>query len=190
MKNSTITLPIFALPIFLLPGGITRLRIFEPRYLKMVKIASKGQGFVLWLNIATPETTNLNWGSWVQIINFDQGKDGVLEIDVKCTALVEILSRYQDEDNLSFGLMSEMPHWSQDAEIQASTNSLSRSLNAVFENNLMLNSLYTDKPTSNANWVVARWLEFLPVELAIKTSFVKGHNYEDAKRFVQTIVLK
>ena len=41
MNNHNIELPLFPLSIFLLPGGITRLRIFEPRYLKMVAIASR-----------------------------------------------------------------------------------------------------------------------------------------------------
>jgi len=49
MKKITVTLPIFPLPVFLLPGGVTKLRIFEPRYLKMVSTASSGQGFVAWL---------------------------------------------------------------------------------------------------------------------------------------------
>ncbi len=33
---ATVNLPIFPLPVFLLPKGVTRLRIFEERYLKMV----------------------------------------------------------------------------------------------------------------------------------------------------------
>lgn len=92
MNNVNPTLPIFPLPVFLLPNGITRLRIFEPRYLKLVKIASTEQGFIILLQSEKPETTDITWGSWVEIINFDSGEDGVLEIDVKCKSLVKILS--------------------------------------------------------------------------------------------------
>jgi len=207
MHNVNTRLPIFPLPVFILPGGVTRLRIFEPRYLKMVKIATKKQGFVIWLNsieseggeesntksttselqTVKSENPDMLWGSWVEIINFDQGDDGILEIDVKCKSLVEILSSDQDDDGLHFGMVSDILHWSQETDHRI-TDTLSQSLDEVFDNNTMLNKLYVDKATSNASWVVARWLELIPVDLAIKTSFVHSHNYEEAKCFVQSII--
>ncbi|MBU2925886.1 LON peptidase substrate-binding domain-containing protein [Colwellia sp. 1_MG-2023] len=207
MQKVKTRLPIFPLPVFILPGGITRLRIFEPRYLKMVKIATQEQGFVIWLNsIESEDSDAINtkaenpdlktmepkepdtlWGSWVEIINFDQGDDGILEIDVQCKSLVNILSSDQDEDDLHFGVVSERSHWSQEIE-QSTTDTLSQSLDNVFDSNTMLNKLYVEKATHNANWVVARWLELIPVDLAIKTSFVHSHSYEEAKGFVQSII--
>lgn len=201
MQNVNTKLPVFPLPVFILPGGITRLRIFEPRYLKMVKIATQAQpqGFVIWLNnteiVATePEeidvkTSHSLWGSWVDIINFDQGDDGILEIDVKCKSLVEILSIHKDENHLHFGDVSEISHWSQE-ESQRTTDVLSQSLNAVFDNNIALKKLYADTATSHANWVVARWLELIPVDLDVKTAFVHSQSYEEAKNFVQSIIFK
>ncbi|MDO6508249.1 LON peptidase substrate-binding domain-containing protein [Colwellia sp. 4_MG-2023] len=207
MNNVNTRLPIFPLPVFILPGGITRLRIFEPRYLKMVKIATQEQGFVIWLNsIESEDSDSINtkaenpdlktieseepdtlWGSWVEIINFDQGDDGILEIDVQCKSLVEILSSDKDEDDLHFGEVSDISHWSQETD-QDTTDILSQSLDEVFDSNTMLNKLYVEKATHNANWVVARWLELIPVDLAIKTSFVHSHSYEEAKGFVQSII--
>jgi Lon protease-like protein len=207
MQNVNTRLPIFPLPVFILPGGITRLRIFEPRYLKMVKIATQEQGFVIWLNsIESEDSDSINtkaenpdlktieseepdtlWGSWVEIINFDQGDDGILEIDVQCKSLVEILSSDKDEDDLHFGEVSDISHWSQETD-QDTTDILSQSLDEVFDNNTILNKLYVDKATNNANWVVARWLELIPVDLDIKTSFVHSHNYKEAKHFVQSII--
>ena len=70
MNNEPLTLPIFPLPVFILPGGIIRLRIFEPRYLKMIKIATQGEGFVIWLNPQTSEKPMIKWGSWVEVVKF------------------------------------------------------------------------------------------------------------------------
>ena len=64
----TINLPIFPLSIFLLPEGVTRLRIFEARYLKMVSMAMKNNGFVV-LPIANEEQVEDELtGSWVEIL--------------------------------------------------------------------------------------------------------------------------
>ena len=71
---NTLNLPIFPLPVFLLPNGITRLRIFEPKYLKMIKIATKGQGFVITPNYKETNSSDVIWGSQVEVINFDQGE--------------------------------------------------------------------------------------------------------------------
>lgn len=189
MKHSNLTLPLFPLPIFLLPEGITRLRIFEPRYVKMIKRAIQGQGFVLWMHTAEEPFLELNWGSWVEIINFGQGEDGILEIDVKCKALVEILSLDKDTDNAYFGQVTEISHWSQ-VMVNMPSHALSQSIEDVFENTPQLNELYPEKGTDKMNWVIARWLELLPVSLMVKSSFVEKYSFEEAKSFVQSIIGK
>lgn len=186
-------LPIFPLPVFLLPGGITRLRIFEQRYLKMIQIASKGSGFVIVSNKAnsnkesTEKTQDDEWGSWVDIINFDQGDDGVLEIDVKCKNLVQLLSIDKDEDNLHFGDVKISSHWSQ-SDIKTENVPLFHSLVSVFEQSPLLESLYKDEMTANTHWVIARWLEILPINLEVKTLFSKDDSFQTAQEFVQSIM--
>ncbi|MEW6990994.1 LON peptidase substrate-binding domain-containing protein [Colwelliaceae bacterium 6441] len=193
MNNTESLLPIFPLPVFILPGGMTRLRIFEPRYLKMVTIAAKEQGFVIWLNNTEKALPKKQWGSWVNIINFDQGLDGVLEIDVKCHSLVELSRFKKDNANLNFAEARLMSHWSQNSKNNhalSKVNSLSKSLTDVFNNDSTLNEIYDEKLVDNNNWVVARWLELLPIDLTIKASFVLSHSYEKAENFVQSIVHK
>ncbi|HCH69913.1 MAG TPA: hypothetical protein DE042_05325 [Colwellia sp.] len=187
-------LPIFPLPVFLLPGGITRLRIFEQRYLKMIQIASKGSGFVIVSNKAnsnkesTEKTQDDEWGSWVDIINFDQGDDGVLEIDVKCKNLVQLLSIDKDEDNLHFGDVKISSHWSQ-SDIKTENIPLFHSLVSVYEQTPLLESLYKNDMTANTQWVIARWLEILPVSLDVKTLLSKDDSFLTAQEFVRSIVL-
>jgi Lon protease-like protein len=189
MKTDIKNLPIFPLSVFLLPEGMTKLRIFEPRYLKMVSIALKGQGFIIWANSKNNLLSNLVWGSWVEIINFDQGADGVLEIDVKCKSLVEIDAVELDSDNLNFGNIKQIKHWSQ-TNTDISITEISKSLEDVFANNANLNDLYPQKSINNPEWVIARWLELLPVDLETKASFVEEHNFQEAKKFVQSVLDK
>ncbi|MCI2285839.1 LON peptidase substrate-binding domain-containing protein [Colwellia sp. MSW7] len=189
MKHLNLMLPIFPLPVFLLPQGIARLRIFEPRYIKMIKRAIQGQGFVLWMQTKEEPFLELNWGSWVEIVDFGQGDDGILEVDVKCKALVEILSLDKDSNNAYFGQVIEISHWSQ-VLVNMPSHALSQSIADVFENTPQLNALYPEKHTDSLNWVIARWLELLPISLLVKNSFVETHNFEEAKDFVQSIIDK
>ena len=187
MKETTLDLPIFPLPVFLLPGGMTRLRIFEPRYLKMVKVATQGYGFVIRLKHQDQEKSMTGWGSWVEIINFDQGKDGVLEIDVKCKAIVDIQKVATDNNNLNIGTVCEIPHWSQSIE-DNQYSELGQSLTQILMSDSLFRELYSTIFAKNINWVVARWLEILPVNLTVKSRFVSVHNYHQAKGFVQSII--
>ncbi|GHG03076.1 LON peptidase substrate-binding domain-containing protein [Thalassotalea marina] len=181
-------LPVFPLPIFLLPDGVTRLRIFEPRYLKMVRMATQNQGFVVLLNDQKNKLFEKNWASWVEIINFDQDQDGLLLIDVKCKALVKLANITVDEDKLRHADVSTINHWPIN-EHDDTTEKLASSLLEVFEQNEPLNAMYQAKFEDKANWVVSRWLELLPVKLAAKSVFADAKSYEQAKQFVESIVL-
>lgn len=188
MTNKTINLPMFPLAIFLLPGGITRLRIFEARYLKMVGISSTLDGFIISPNQQSNANTS-RWGSWVEIINFDKGEDGVLEVDVKCKSLVELAVTESDKDNLQFADIQQIHHWS---EKQSNTQLilLADSLLSLFESNILLNDLYHHKLTNNPYWVVSRWLELLPIPFDVKNDFVFNSSYVEAKKLVNSIISK
>lgn len=181
-------LPVFPLPVFLLPGGVTRLRIFEPRYLKMVRVATQEQGFVILLHEKQEHLFEKNWASWVDIINFDQGNDGMLLIDVKCKSLVKLNNLTVDLDRLHHADTRLIPHWPDQVHDDV-TQKLSTSLLNVFEQNEPLNSLYQDTFDDNANWVVSRWLELVPVKLSAKAVFADKQSFEQAKEFLESIVL-
>ena len=198
MKDKQYHLPVFPIPVFLLPEGVTRLRIFEPRYLKMVGIASKEQGFIIYYNETKTKhhekTNQTTWGSWVEIINFNQGKDGLLEIDVRCKTLVKLHTlTLHNKDNLHYADVTLLKHWSTDNSetsnrLTGLTNELSESLTKVIRNNAMLNELYPQIAKENTVWVIARWLELLPIEQVIKPIFIQQYSFEQAKQFVQSII--
>lgn len=194
MNNLNSNLPVYPLPVFILPGGMSRLRIFEQRYLKMIKIAIKNNGFIITSNNKdVQDSVNVNqadykWGSWVEIVNFEQGNDGVLEIDVKCKSLVELICIEKDADNLHFGFVKVISHWSEDTIGEVNT-SLFSILNCVFDQSPLLKRLYKNDMNNHDNWLIARWLEILPVSLELKVILSSESSFQAAKEFVNSIVL-
>tara|TARA_R110002167_G_scaffold40521_3_gene124464 strand:- start:555 stop:1124 length:570 start_codon:yes stop_codon:yes gene_type:complete len=185
---TTVNLPIFPLPVFLLSQGLTRLRIFEKRYLKMVAHAMKHDGFVILAYEKAENVSDMPTGSWVEIVNFDQGDDGLLLIDVRCKCLVDINAMTQDQDKLHHGDVSVKAHWS-DSGIDETADPLAQSLSKVFDDNVELNALYPTPYFSQSSWVVARWLELLPVNIDEKRLFVESGSFSAAKEFLQSIIL-
>lgn len=184
----TINLPIFPLPIFILPQGITRLRIFEARYLKMVSLAMKNQGFVILSNDKDDKSNASHVGSWVEIINFEQSDDGILLIDVHCKCLVDIQSISQDSMKLHHGDVAPIAHWSE-VNLDETTSDLSTSLSKLFSENNELNDLYQKQCFTSGDWVVARWIELIPLKLSEKKIFVAQDSYSQAKQLLQRIIL-
>lgn len=178
-------LPLFPLPIFLLPQGVTRLRIFEARYLKMVKIAAANNGFLIRLSYK--ENRDITWASWVDIINFDQGDDGILQIDVKCKSLVSITNVEQDKDKLDYAHVQPKQHW-QPHQHDNISRYLSSSLKIVFADNTELSTIYDNNFVDEANWVIARWLEILPIKLLTKNNFADEASFDKAKEFLHSIL--
>jgi len=187
MACFNIELPLFPLHLFLLPGGVTRLRLFEPRYLKMIAIAE--DGFVILSKAQANDTQQ--WGSWVEIVNFDQGEDGILEIDVRCKSLVNIISIDTNVNHSIEGLQfirtHKMSHWSQ-KKATTDLGKLTDSLVSLVNHHHLLSDLYRDKIPNNPYWVVARWLELLPIPLEVKHLFVSPTSYVEAKRLIHSII--
>lgn len=194
--NEFVNLPLFPLPIFLLPQGITQLRIFEPRYLKMISIATKGQGFIIQLNSAANDNNHASennsdkplWGSWVEVINFAQDSGGVLTVDVKCRSLVNMTDISTDEDNLAFAKVTLKTHWPEISFNQLS-HELTLPLVELFEKSDDLSQLYQSTFINEANWVLARWLELLPIDLKVKDMFADHNSYHKALKFVHSVIV-
>lgn len=189
MQSTSFTLPLFPLPVFLLPEGMTRLRIFEPRYLNMIKIATKNDGFGILFHCASDDSAFEDWASWVDIVNFDQGSDGVLIIDVKCKHLVSIKEIKADEQGLYFGQAQQQAHWAPQAS-DALTEQLTQSLRHVFDTHEALKNVYQQVFNDQPVWVVSRWLELMPIEQQMKNVFIESTSFDSAKQFLSSIIIK
>ena len=196
MKNileqniSHLPLPIFPLSVFILPEGKLRLRIFEAKYVKMLSLISAHQMFVIQLTSKTEDIKHNDWGSLVKVQDFNQGDDGLLEIDVHCCALVQLSNIKSDKNNLAFAEVKPLQHWSQNNVDDSSTSSeLEIALDEVLNSNTLLSRLYQRRLLKNSHWVIARWLEILPISLTVKNQFVRGNNFSQAKDFVNAVII-
>ncbi len=86
-------IPLFPLPVVLLPGGFLDLQIFEQRYLDMVAQCLKqdtGFGLVLiengnqvLVNAGQSAPSVVRMGCYCKIIDFDQNQNGLLNIRIQ-----------------------------------------------------------------------------------------------------------
>lgn len=188
-------LPLFPLPIFLLPDGITRLRIYEQRYLNMVRDINKTCGFAILYSGKGEHQTVPNWASWVDIIDFMMPDDGVLVIDVKCRALVDLVVTQVNADNLQIADVSPKAHWlvehqtSKGVALNNEINvQLSEHLQAYFQRNSAYQSLYQQTFYQDPVWVCRRWLELLPVAFNDKQHFLASDSFDQAIQFICDIL--
>lgn len=182
-------LAIFPLPIYLLPGGITRLRIFEQRYLKMVKQAVSGEGFVISLYRQEEENHISDWGSHVKIIDFQHGDDGLLYIDVQCEAIVSVVNAEADEDNLLHGDVAISNHWPVQPD-SLDSRLLADELSKFFVDNPTYASLYPDPDFDSPVWVCSRWLELIPINYEKKRCFIEPDSFPQAVSFLSTVIIQ
>ncbi|MGF1756326.1 hypothetical protein L4C33_22445, partial [Vibrio makurazakiensis] len=145
-SHSVNRLPIFPLPIFLLVGGMQRLRVFEPKYISMVATAAKGEGFVICMDEKKDLSSTEDWGAHVNIVDFDMGKDGVLIIDVLAQRLVNLTQIESQANGLLTGQVDTLIHWSAESGDllieDGNIAFLSDTLKAIFSAHPELSFLY------------------------------------------------
>ena len=97
MKNN---IPIFPLSSITFPGGYMPLRIFEPRYLEMVKNCVKDNtGF--GITLTRPNSIeHYDVGTFCKITDWEQMNDGLLGITVRGKYRFKILKTEIQPDNL------------------------------------------------------------------------------------------
>ncbi len=208
-------LPLFPLPIFLLPGGVSRLRVFEARYTRLVQESAGGRGFVIFpinnlnaLNEDIRETDgdasdhDTNWGSWVKIINFEIGPDGLLLIDVKCEQMVRVKDVEIEHDGLKRAKIESYSFWGDDTYVNNENSTLElchgfdeytqlkANLTNVFEQNQKIASLYSETKFDVCSWVCQRWLELLPLKQSEQNIFAQPKSFGKAKQFLSSIVFE
>ncbi|MEH6394827.1 LON peptidase substrate-binding domain-containing protein [Pseudoalteromonas sp.] len=183
---------IFPLPVFILPSGYTRLRIFESRYLDMVKESLKTeQGFVLCQYDVDSYLNVPQYGCLVDIIDFSQDEQGQLLIDVVAKSVVEISDVSENKQQLRYGQLSstrstfwfQQPHQLLDKD-----KCLKTALQQLFTANPQLNDLYRETQFDELNWVVARWLELLPISIDKKQQLAFKSDFANIHSFLHTVI--
>lgn len=170
------TLPLFPLHTVLFPGGPLALRIFEPRYLDMVRRCFREQGeFGVVLIIEGAEAgvadTVASIGTTARLVDFDPLPDGLLGITCVGGRRFRLHSRGQQDDGLNVG---EVELLAEDAvcPLPLELAHLADLLRDVLPR---LGSAYghVDADYENAGWVANRWAEVLPLEAEEKLELLE-----------------
>lgn len=183
-------LPLFPLSAHLLPGGIMPLRIFEPRYQRLVTLASE-HGFVLcMLDPAQPDALRnmLPIGTRVEIIDFDRLEDGLLGITVRGMERMKIGELRQEPDGLRWGEVTSLPTWP--AQEGVEDGWLVEKLREVFGEYPEYGALYQHPRWHDINWVVQRWIEILPMSPQQKQWLIGEPNCIAALTLLEELVAR
>ncbi|MCW8093023.1 LON peptidase substrate-binding domain-containing protein [Alteromonas sp. ASW11-130] len=169
-------LPVFPLSAHILPGGRMALRIFEPRYLRMVKHAcATDTVFVICMhcnhvNIAQNQQI-LPIGTAVRVIDFNTLPDGLLGIKVAGEYCVEVDNVVTEFDGLQRADCKKYQVWNAQ-QLTQQIAPMDERLKEIFAQFTDLAQQYDELKFSDSNWVLFRWLELLPIDAKKKQHFL------------------
>lgn len=165
------TLPLFPLPLVLFPGGRLPLRIFEPRYLDMVRgCMREGSPFGILCSFPPPEddpgrsVTVARLGCLARIVDFDLLDDGLLGIQCLGGERFRVLDRHQQADGLWIGQVEVLPV-TEPVELAPDFGLLARIVSHIGELPEQPFGAVTADRYDDADWVGFRLAEVLPLEL-------------------------
>ena len=184
--------PLFPLSAHLLPEGRMALRIFEPRYVRMVKEAcAENKGFVMcMLNANGDKERNEHIhkiGTFAHVVDFDMLDDGLLGIKVAGSHLVEVSNIQTDKDDLRTGVCETISPWTCDLSPRQLAP-MDERLKEIFGNYDELASLYDDLKFECPTWVLNRWLELLPVDGAQKQHFLAQRECTSLLNYLSALI--
>ncbi|MGH8261298.1 MAG: LON peptidase substrate-binding domain-containing protein [Steroidobacteraceae bacterium] len=175
--RKTVEIPLFPLNAVLYPGGPLPLRIFEPRYVDMVRRCMREEStFGVVLIAAGAEAggavqSTAPVGTGARITDFFPLADGLLGIYCLGGRKFRLLERRQQSDGLNLGRVQWLPE-EPAIELPAAYDHLGRLMRKVLPE---LGELYeaVEKHLDDAAWVGYRLAEILPVSLSDKQEWLE-----------------
>jgi Lon protease-like protein len=172
----TAAIPLFPLNTVLFPGGPLPLRIFETRYVDMVRRCMRERtpfGVVLILTGAeVGAVTDLaEVGTTARIVDFYSMPDGLLGITCVGESKFRVIKRWQQADGLNLGDLECLPV-EETIPLPDEHRHLGELLSKVLPE---LGDVYagTPKHFDDASWVGCRFAEILPISLADKLELLE-----------------
>jgi Lon protease-like protein len=167
-----VDIPLFPLNTVLFPGGPLPLRIFEPRYVDMVRYCMREHapfGVVLiraGVEAGGAVTSTADIGTSARIVDFFQMPDGLLGIRCMGERKFKVIDRRVQSDGLNMGTVEWAPA-ERPADLPSEYMHLAALLRKVLPE---LGEIYQSVPKhfDDAAWVSARLAEILPINLAEK----------------------
>ncbi len=168
-----------------------KLRIFEPRYQRMVKqCCEQNISFGMCLVDSSGGVSRLSsLGTEVKIIDFDSLSDGLLGITVLGLQRFTIKQVRVEEDGLRIASVEQLTQWPT-IELKAPQKYIGDQLQLVHRQFPELGELYPESDYQDANWVARRWLEILPLSVKQFDHLAGTQNCDAAMRFLSEVVEK
>lgn len=190
--NPCFMLPLFPLSAHLLPGGRMSLRIFEPRYVRLVKeTCGADTGFGLCMLKAQGDKNKnehiYSVGTFVKVIDFNLLEDGLLSITVEGHRCFKITSITTESDELRIGECQWLDEWTAQP-VGLSISPINERLREIFDKYPELQILYQNPKFNDPLWVIYRWLELLPVNAEQKQQFLQQKDCMKALDFLTQLV--
>lgn len=164
------TIALFPLSQIILPQGRMQLRVFEPRYQRLVREAQQRPFASALLNPYVHKQHQARifpLVTLVRIIDFCQLPDGLLGITIEGIARHRIIKRWQEADQLHVAQTEALPSWAM-SKLDSAFQPLVPALQQVYQQNPQLAALYPDPHWEDASWLAQRWLEVLTMPPQLK----------------------
>ena len=182
--------PLFPLNTVLFPGGPLPLRIFEPRYIDMVKTCVRDDAPFGVLLIREGGETGLaethHIGTLARIRDWYQGSDGLLGVTAVGEQRFRLVSSKRLHNGLNVGdieLLPAEPFVPMPAEDRPMCEILSSVLDDL---GLLYESL--ERRLDDASWVTSRFVEILPIDLEHKQRCLETSSAEDRLEIVRALL--
>jgi Lon protease-like protein len=183
---------LFPLSSHVLPEGRMALRIFEPRYTRMVKeVCESNSGFVVcMINHNGDKANNTHifpLGTYCKIIDFDILDDGLLGVTIEGKSCVSIKNIETQFDDLRLADCEESKIWRCESVIE-DLFPMNDRLREVFEKYPEVSELYDQTKFDDPVWVVNRWLELLPVGAEQKQHFMAQQDCDKVVQYLSQLI--
>ena len=185
-------LPLFPLTSHIMPGGRMKLKVFEPRYTRLVKecLQNDSEFVVAMFNNEHATTSSdylLPYATTVKIIDFEPRDDGLLGITVEGKSRVRIDEHWSESDKLSFGKIEYLENWPE-LSLDNAADKLKTRLQEAFETYPELSELLPDLGYEKLDWVCSRWLEILPLDVYTKQELIRCESCLKAKEYLLDLI--
>lgn len=174
------TLPLFPLNVVVCPGGLLPLRIFEARYLDMVRTCLRNKSSFAVVAVMPEGETDpegyfpfANIGTLVDIVDTDVTTVGLMNIRCVGRHRVKVDSYLQQSDGLVVGQLTDVANDLESAipeDLESVVTSLQNLLTSLPASGVAPENMPVIKPYhfENAAWVANRWVELLDLPLLQK----------------------
>jgi uncharacterized protein len=174
-------IPLFPLGTVLFPGGPLPLRIFEARYVDLVRRCLRdGSGFGSVLiregvEAGGPALT-FDVGTYARIVDFSQEPDGLLGIRAAGERRFRILERRRERDGLNVATVEWLPEF---AELGPALDAILAQVGEPFAS--------LERHLDDAAWVAGRLAEILPVPPGHKQHCLELDDPVERLRFLRPL---